>query len=51
MYRINPLNMLLFTYSTNILVRFLTDKRKNFLTPKNPKMYDPIVVRLNATPL
>ena len=33
-YLINPLNTLLFTYSTNILVRFLTVNMKNFLTRK-----------------
>ena len=37
-------NNLLFIYSTNILVRLLTVNIKNFLTPKNPKMCDPILV-------
>ena len=37
---------LLFTYSTNILVRLLTVNMKNCLTPKNPKMCDPILVTL-----
>ena len=36
-------NTLLFTYSTNILVRILTVKMKNFLTPK---MCDPILETL-----
>ena len=39
-------NTLLFTYSTNILVRLLTVNVKNFFTPKNPKMCDPILVTL-----
>ena len=40
-------NTLLFTYSTNILVRLLTVNVKNYLTTKNPKMCgDPIVVTL-----
>ena len=40
-------NTLLFTYSTNILVRLLTVNMKNFLTPqKNLKMCDPILVTL-----
>ena len=39
-------NTLLFTYSTNILVRLLTVNMKNCLTPKNPKMCDPILVTL-----
>ena len=34
------------TYSTNILVRLLTVNIKNCLTPKNPKMCDPILVTL-----
>ena len=29
---------------TNILIRLLTVNMKNFLTPKNPKMCDPIIV-------
>ena len=33
-------------YSTNILVPFLTVNIKNCLTPKNPKMCDPILVTL-----
>ena len=37
---------LLFTYSTNILVRLLTVNMKNCLTPKTPKMCDPILVTL-----
>ena len=37
---------LLFIYSTNILVRLLTLNVKNCLTPKNPKMCDPILVTL-----
>ena len=37
-------NTLLFIYSTNILIRLLTVNTKNFLTPKNLKMYDPIIV-------
>ena len=37
-------NNLLLIYSTNILVRLLTVNIKNFLTPKNPKMCDPILV-------
>ena len=36
----------LFIYSTNILVRLLTINVKNCLTPKNPKMCDPIQVTL-----
>ena len=39
-------NTLLFTYSTNILVRLLTVNMKNCLTPKTPKMCDPILVTL-----
>ena len=39
-------NTLLFTYSTDILVRLLTLNMKNFLTPKIPKMCDPILVTL-----
>ena len=39
-------NTLIFTYSTNILVRLLTVNMKNRLTPKNPKMCDPILVTL-----
>ena len=39
-------NTLLFIYSTNILVCLLTVNMKNFLTPKNPKMCDPILVTL-----
>ena len=37
---------LLFTYSTNILVRLLTVNMKKFLTPKIRKMCDPILVTL-----
>ena len=37
-------NTLLFTYSKNILVRLLTVNVKNFLTPKIPRMCDPILV-------
>ena len=37
---------LLFTYGTNLLVRLLTVNMKNSLTPKNPKMCDPILVTL-----
>ena len=37
-------NTLLFIYSTNILVCLLTVNLKNFLTPKNPKMCDLILV-------
>ena len=33
-------------YTTNILVRLLTVKMKSCLTPKNPKMCDPIVATL-----
>ena len=36
-------NTLLFTYSTNILVRLLTVNLKNCLTPKNQDMCDPIL--------
>ena len=36
----------IFTYSTNILVRLLTVNMKNCLTPKKPKMCDPILVAL-----
>ena len=39
-------NSLLVVYSTNILVRLLTGNMKNCLTPKNPKMCDPILVTL-----
>ena len=39
-------NSLLFICSTNILVRLLTVNMKNCLTPKNPKMCDPILVPL-----
>ena len=37
-------NTLLFTYSTNIVVCLLTVNMKNCLSPKNPKMCDPIIV-------
>ena len=40
-YLINPLNTLLFTYSTNIQVRFLTVNMENFLTPKIRKCTTP----------
>ena len=36
-------NTLLFTYSTNILVRLLTVNLKNCLTPKNQEMCDHIL--------
>ena len=36
-------NTLLFICSTNILVRLLTVNAKNCVTPKNPKMCDPIL--------
>ena len=40
-------NTLLFTYSANILVRLLTINMKNScLTPKHPKMCNPILVTL-----
>ena len=39
-------NTLLFTYSTNILVRLLTVNMKIFLTPNNQKMCVPILVTL-----
>ena len=39
-------NTLLFSYSTNILVRLLMVNMKNCLTPKNP-----MVTIENATPL
>ena len=39
-------NTLLFIYSTNILVRFLTIKYEELSYPKNPKMCDPILVTL-----
>ena len=39
-------NTLLFICSTNILVRLLTVNMKNCLTPKIPKMCDPILVSL-----
>ena len=39
-------NTLLFISGTNILVRLLTVNMKNCLTPKNPKMCDPILVTL-----
>ena len=39
-------NSLLFIYRTNILERSLTINMKNGLTPKNPKMHDPILVTL-----
>ena len=39
-------NTSLFTYGTNILVRLLTVNVKNFFYPQNPKMYDPILVKL-----
>ena len=39
-------NSLLSICSTNILVRLLTVNMKNCLTPKNPKMCDPILVPL-----
>ena len=39
-------NTLLFICSRNILVRLLTEKMKNRLTPKNPKMCDPTRVTL-----
>ena len=37
-------NTLLFTYSTNIVLRLLTVNMKNCLTPQNLKMCDPILV-------
>ena len=37
---------LIYIYSTNILVRLLTVNVKNWLTPQNPKMCDPILVTL-----
>ena len=40
-------NTSLFTYSTNILVRWLTVNVKNFFYPKIPKMCDPILVKLH----
>ena len=39
-------NTLLFIYSTNILVGLPTVHMKNCLTPRNPKMCDPILVTL-----
>ena len=39
-------NSLLFTYSANIVVRLLIVNVKNYLTPKNPKMCNPILVTL-----
>ena len=39
-------NTLLFIGSTNILVRLLTVNIRNCLTPRNPKMCDPILVTL-----
>ena len=39
-------NTLLFICGTKILERLLTEKMKNCLTPKNPKMCDPILVNL-----
>ena len=39
-------NSSLFIYRTNILERLLTINMKNGLTPKNPKMCDPIIVTL-----
>ena len=39
-------NTLLFTYSTNILVRLLTVNMKKCLTPKIRKMCEPILVTL-----
>ena len=39
-------NTLLFICSTNIVVCLLTVSTKNCLTPKNPKMCDPILVTL-----
>ena len=36
----------LFSYSTNILLLLLTVDMKNCLTPKHPKMCDPILVTL-----
>ena len=39
-------NTLLFFCSRNILKRLLTVNVKNCLTPKNPKMCDPILVTL-----
>ena len=43
-------NTLLFTCSTNVLVRLLTVNMKNFPTPKNPKICDPILVTLLKMP-
>ena len=37
---------LLFTYSTNILVRLLTVNMKNCLAPEKQKMCDPILLKL-----
>ena len=39
-------NTLLFINTTNLLVRLLTVNMKNCLTPKNPKMCNPILVTL-----
>ena len=39
-------NTLLFIYSSNILLCLLTVNMKNCLTPKNPKMCNPILVTL-----
>ena len=39
-------NTLLFTYSTNILVRLLTVNMNNCLSPKNLKMCDSILASL-----
>ena len=39
-------NTLLFSYSTNILVRLLTVNMKKCLTPKIRKMCDPILITL-----
>ena len=39
-------NTSLFICTTNIVVRLLTVNMKNCLTPKNPKMCDPILVTL-----
>ena len=45
-------NTLLFTYSTNILVRFLTINMKNCLTPKIRKCATPSGNSIeNASPL
>ena len=43
-FKLNEEHFTLHLQTTNILVRLLTINKKHCLTPKNPKMRDPIIV-------